>query len=140
MSDSQRPRDPDAPVQTRAEERFVARVADAYRARPQSAQARVAFQARLDARIARRRTRLTLRALAGAVAAAAAAWVVVAGLGSGDRVAELRVARAGDPLPAGSSRTATAEEAILSLSAEDEGEEESLPDDYAAIADLFLDS
>jgi hypothetical protein len=140
MTDPQRTTDPDAQVLTRADARFIARVGDAYRARPPSAEQRVAFQAGLDARIARRRWVFRLRALAGAVAAAAAAWLVVAGLGSGDRSGELRIARAGDPRAVSGSAGATAEEAILSLSAEDESEDESLPDDYAAIADLFLDS
>jgi hypothetical protein len=100
----------------------------------------VAFQAALDARIARGRRVLPLRALVGAAAAAAVVWLVVAGLRPGDR-GELRVARAGDPLPAAAaSDRATAEEAILEWSAEDDAEDESLPDDYAAIADLFLDS
>jgi hypothetical protein len=142
MTDPKHPSEPGAPELTRADQRFVARVADAWRAAPLSAERRVAFQARLDARIASRRAALPLRALAGAVAAAAAVWLVVAGLGSGERDGELRIARADDPRPVAteSARAATAEEAILELSAEDDGEDESLPDDYAAIASLFLDS
>jgi hypothetical protein len=140
MKDTQRTPDPDAPVLARAEQRFVAHVAEAYRASPQSVEQRVAFQARLDARIARRRILPRLRMLAGAAVAAAAAWLVVMGLGWDPR-GELRVARAGDPRPAAAESTrASAAEAILSLSADEDDEDESLPDDYAAIADLFLDS
>jgi hypothetical protein len=140
MTDTRPPADPDAPELARSEHRFVARVAGAYRARPQSPAERVAFQARLDARIARPRGVTPLRALAGAAAAAAAVWLVVAGLGSEEPAGELRVARAGDPVPAAASGRASAAEAILSLSSEDDSEDEPLPDDYAAIADLFLDS
>ena len=76
----------------------------------------------------------------GAGARPVAAW-----LGWRDRLRRsrwrVRLSRASDPRPAeAGARAAPAEEAILSLSAEDDAEDESLPEDYAAIADLFLDS
>ena len=137
MTDAKGPSDGEAAELTREEQRFVARVADAYRAPPLSAARRAAFHAQLDTRIARPRSARLFPALAGALGAAALAWLVLAGPGSEFRNVEEepRTARVAAPAPAA---VATAEEAILALSADEEIEDESLPEEYVAIASLFL--
>jgi hypothetical protein len=131
MTHSKEPSDGEAAELTREEQRFVARVADVYHTPPLSPSRRVAFQTQLDARIARRGGARLFPALAGALGAAALTWLVLVGLGSPTDKLE------GEPPTA---RAATAEEAILALSADEEIEDESLPEEYVAIASLFLDS
>ena len=111
---------------TPEERRFVARVAGAYQAPPRSPARSAAFDRVLEERLSRPRAPRWIPALAGAVAAAAIAWLAV-GVGL-------------DGAPTETAQVATAEEAILALSADEESEEEALPEEYVAIASLFLDS
>ncbi|MDJ0850856.1 MAG: hypothetical protein QNK04_20995 [Myxococcota bacterium] len=124
--------------------RFVERLAASYEPEPLTADERVAFTAALEARLEQRRraTRL-LPALAGAMAVAVAAWLVVP--------------RASDsPAPPGSVETLAAApdfEAELGagqwglellgsdtlLEDEEETAGDPLPEDYLAIASVFLD-
>jgi hypothetical protein len=111
---------------TPEERRFVARVAGAYQAPPGPPSRAAAFDRVLEERLARPRAARWIPALAGAAAAAAIAWIAV-GVGL-------------DRAPTETAQVATAEEAILALSADEESEEEELPEEYVAIASLFLGS
>jgi len=110
---------------------FVRRLADAYAPRPATPQERVAFRASLDRRIERAPRRPWLPVLGGVVAAGLALALVVGQTGPA-------------PAPDGSLADTTPEEALLALAtvsadafAEAAGDED-LPDDYEAIASLFL--
>jgi ferric-dicitrate binding protein FerR (iron transport regulator) len=109
---------------TDEQQRFVARVAGAYQAPPRSPGQSAAFQRAIEARVARRRVERWLPALAGALAAAAIAWLAI-GVGR-------------EPTPGEEAQIASAEEAILALSADEESDEEALPEEYLAIASVFL--
>ena len=123
-----------------AEDAALVRLVDeAWRAPRMSAARRVAFQERLDERVATRNRQDRVRRLAGlgAVAAALGALGVVA-----------LVPHGGIPLwtpapTAETARLAAADrgDAILSLTVDDglTSEESDLPDEYAAIASLFVD-
>jgi ferric-dicitrate binding protein FerR (iron transport regulator) len=111
---------------TPEQRRFVARVTSAYQAPPRSPEQSAAFQREIEARLARPSTARWWPAFAGALAAAAIAWLAIA------------VGRA--PAPSAPAQIATAEEAILALSADEESEEDELPEEYVAIASLFLGS
>ena len=109
------------------EQRFVTRVAGAYQAPQRSPARSAAFQRTLEERVARPRAARWLPAFAGAIAVAVLAWLAI-GVGI-------------EPsMPGEQARIATAEEAILALSADEESEEEALPEEYVAIASLFLGS
>ena len=110
---------------TPEQRRFVARVAGAYRAPERSRARSEAFQREVESRAARPRAARWLPAFAGALAAAAIAWLAIA------------VGRA--PIPSEPTQIATAEEAILALSADEESRDEALPEEYAAIASVFLE-
>jgi hypothetical protein len=110
--------------------RFLARVVDAYQAPRRSPERSAAFQREVEARIARARVPRWVPALAGAVATAAIAWLAV-GIG---------LERGASVPREGEERVATAEEAILALSTDEESSDEALPDDYVAIANVFLGS
>lgn len=115
------------------EAHFVRRLADAYAPRPASPQERVAFRAELDRRIERGRSRPWLPALGGVAAAGLALALVLGQTGS-----------APAPAPGASLADTSPEEALLALATAGsdtlEGEEgdENLPDEYEAIASLFL--
>jgi hypothetical protein len=102
---------------------LVRRIAEAYRPPEASASERVAFRARLDARIRRGSTRRVW--VAGfATVAAAAAFVWLRGPAPVGPIAVPPDTAAGD--------------ALLALAAS--SEEEALPADYQAIDDLFLEN
>jgi hypothetical protein len=107
------------------ERRFVARVAGAYQAPSRSPAQSAAFQQELDARLAHPRAGRWLPAFAGVLAAAALAWLAI-GVGR-------------EQAPREQAQVVTAEEAILGLSADAPSDEEALPEEYVAIASLFLD-
>jgi hypothetical protein len=102
---------------------LVRRIAEHYLPRDPSAAARVAFRAGLDARI-RRRARLRLWIAGVATAAAGALFVLL---------------RGSPPAPLVPSADAASDAALLVLALPDDSEEESLPADYQAIDDLFLE-
>lgn len=138
------------------DESLVRRVAEAWRAPEQTPAERVAFQRRLDARLAKQTrgpSARWLRPLAGAaVLAAGIALALLAVTGRGVRdagtiaTAPVPVAPAPSPAPATDSARG---EAIYALATEDDDTEdaaaasagslEALPDDYVAIASLFVD-
>ena len=109
---------------TDEEQRFVARVAGAYQAPPRSPAQSAALQRAIEARVARRSVERWLPALAGALVAAAIAWLAIG---------------VGRETPSEEAQIASAEEAILALSADEESDEEALPEEYLAIASVFLD-
>jgi hypothetical protein len=116
MSDRHRESDRDAAL--------VRRIADSYRPAEPSPAARVAFRARIDARIRRRAVQ---RWVAGAATVAAALALVLLH---------------GSPPEPGTTSTeadAAADAALLALALPADSEEESLPADYQAIEDLFLE-
>ena len=118
-----------------ADERaFAARLAELWQPRAHTPVSRAAFDAALEAKLAaRRRRRAALPALAAVTAAAALAWVLLPAAPP-DRPA--------GAAPVGS--TASWEYELIYDSADTVGSEESgssemLPDDYMAIASVFLD-
>lgn len=110
---------------------FVRRLAGAYAPRPATPQERVAFRASLDRRLERGGRGHWIPVLGGLVAAGFALALVL-----GQTVSA--------PAPGGSFTDTTPEEALLALATvnadtlEEEGGDEDLPDDYQAIASLFL--
>jgi hypothetical protein len=133
--------DPEQTGASEADAGFIRRLAELSQAPKADAARRVAFQAELDRRLARRPRRFVLPALAGALATAA---VLVLSLRS-DVVqpaeAERRAgiaAKVSRIAPAQPS-AATSVEALLALASEGDGATDaSLPDEYIAIASLFL--
>lgn len=120
----------------RDEQAFVRRVAELYTAPETSASRRVAFNARLEERLARRQRWSWRPALASAVAAVALAVLAVGRLG-GPAVSP-GTGAAGRP-PAVAADAETPERALLALAAEGApDQEEELPEDYLAIESLFL--
>ena len=116
MSDRHRESDRDAA--------FVRRIAESYRPAEPSPAARVAFRARVDARIRRRAVQ---RWAAGAATVAAALALVL-----------LR-GSAPEPSAPSTDANAAADAELLALALPADSEEESLPADYQAIEDLFLE-
>jgi len=123
------------------DEEFVERLSAGFCPAPLSPARRAAFDEALAARLERRRSRLLLPALAAAAGAAAAAlvWLLAPGAfnpaatgrqGAGDVVAE-------------ASAAARWELELLDpnsfTDSDDREDSERLPDDYAAIAGIFLD-
>jgi hypothetical protein len=134
------PKDPDRPALERDDARLVARVQDAWAPEPLTSARRAAFDAGLQERIERRQRRLGLWPALGAglVAASIAALVLVR--------EETAVAPTTTVVAAADARvgTATAWAAdVLYASGQDDEEREAdddgLPDEYAAIAGVFLD-
>jgi hypothetical protein len=117
MSDRHREDDRDAAL--------VRRIAESYRPAELSPAARVAFRARVDARIRRRRT-VQRWAAGSATAAAALALVLLRG-------------SAPEPSAPSANANAASDAALLALALPADSEEESLPADYQAIEDLFLE-
>lgn len=107
---------------SREDAALVRRIADATQAAPLSAARRVAFNAALEARLARRRRPEPLRALAG-VATALVVWLVVA-----------TSVPTTPPTP-----DLSPEDALLALlELEPAGADTALPDEYRAIASVLL--
>jgi hypothetical protein len=122
---------PDRPDLTREEEEFVRKLAGTYVAPELSPQERIAFHARLEERIGRRHRFEHWRPVfAGAAIAAALAVLVFARSGT--------VSPPPGPAAVNVAST-TAENVILALATgAPEGQEKELPEDYLAIADVFL--
>lgn len=116
------------------ERAFAARVAELWQPRSLTPAGRAAFDAGLEAKLAaQRRRRAALPALAGAAAVAAAAWALLPSGPAGPPVASVT---------AGSA--ASWEYELIYDSADpvgsgEPGGSEMLPDDYRAIASVFLD-
>ena len=159
MTHPQRQKSPpraDVPELSPADARLVSRIEESYRAPERLPDARVAFQEALDARLARSRGGLVAlgraRAFAGVAAVGALgvlAWTIFAGLGAGDALESGRIAeeRSSAPVVVAMAELAsrepadfeaTPEEALLALSADGTEVLYELPDDYEAIASLFL--
>lgn len=118
-----------------ADERaFAARLAELWQPSSLTPAGRAAFDAGLEAKLAaRRRRRTALPALAALTAAAALAWVLLPAAPAD---------RPGGPAPVGP--TASWEYELIYDSADtvgsgEPGSSEMLPDDYRAIASVFLD-
>jgi hypothetical protein len=128
------PRDERPPLDG-AEEEFVDRLAEVYAPAPMTAAERAAFDAAIRARLERPERRPVLIPVIGAAAAAALVWFVltqpIGPIGSpGEEESGAAVAGSWE------------DELFLSsdLSAsEDRDESESLPEDYLAIASVFVD-
>jgi hypothetical protein len=125
----------DRPSLTHEEEAFVRKLAGAYVAPELSPPERAAFHAGLERRITRRRTAVLWRPVfAGTAVAVALAVIVFARAGT--------VAPPSAQTPAatnGVAASTTAENVILALATESADEREvELPDDYLAIAGVFL--
>lgn len=106
--------DPEQTEPSEGEAGFIRRLTELSQAPKADAARRVAFQAELDRRLARRPRRFVVPALAGA---------------------EARVSRLARAQP----RATTSVEAPLALASEDDDTTDaSLPDEYIAIASLFL--
>jgi hypothetical protein len=131
--------DRERPELSREDAAFVERIASLSDAPGLSATRRVAFQAELDRRLARRSRWLLRPALVGTLAAGAAAALLLLAGPDGpepDEPAGERVARA-EAMATGS--TTTPDQALLSLMDEsDDGVESALPADYVAIESLIL--
>lgn len=159
MTDPQRQQSPpgaDVPELSPADARLVSRIEESYRAPERLPAARVAFQDALDARLARGRGGLVAagraRAFAGVAAVGALgvlAWAIFAGLGAGDALEPDRnvAQRSSTPVVVAMAESggiepanfeATPEEALLALSEDGTESLGELPDDYEAIASLFL--
>ena len=129
----------ESPKLTREDEDFVKRVAASYAPPPMAAVERAAFDEALLGRIRRghpARRRLMAAGLPAAAAAAlAAVWLLFLSPGTE------RLAPSEETVPALSAR-AWEEELFLegeSLESEQPDESELLPDEYMAIASVFLD-
>ncbi len=120
---------------------FVRRIEESYRPEQLSPSRRVAFRAALDARIHRTPTRelWTVLATASAIALALVLLRVSGGpiVPTGAPAPVVAHATSRDPGAAAGDDTM-----LLALAMSDDSDDEndaSLPDDYAAIADLFLE-
>ncbi len=137
------------------EAQFVEKLADAYAPEPLTAEERVAFTAALEARLERRRrTRRLVPALAGALAVAAVAWLAIPGppaptarpaagpslaASAGDIEAGLEAAQWGLDLLGSDTllEDGLLEPGLLEPGLDAAGDP--LPDEYLAIASVFLD-
>jgi hypothetical protein len=124
------------------DEEFAERLAASFSPAPLSPARRAAFDAALAERLEqRRRSRLLLPALAAAAGAAVAALAWLAAPGAFDPAATER--GGADDVVAETSAALRWELELLDLNALTEADDpdraERLPDDYAAIAGLFLD-
>ena len=127
------PRDERPPLDG-AEEEFVDRLAAAYAPAPMSAAERVAFDETIRARLERPRWRPLLVPAIGAAAAAALVWFVFS-------QTIVPIPPPGEEESAALVASSWEDELFLSsdLSASEGREEsETLPDDYLAIASVFL--
>jgi hypothetical protein len=133
-------RDEGTPLRAEDEE-FAERLAASFSPAPLSPARRTAFDAGLAERLERRRSRLLLPALAAAAGAAAAALAWLAAPGAFDPAAT--GGGGANDVVAESSAAVLWELELLDLNAltdaDDADAAERLPDDYAAIAGLFLD-
>ena len=133
--------DPEQTEPSEGEAGFIRRLTELSQAPKADAARRVAFQAELDRRLARRPRRFVLPALAGALATAAVLALAlrpdVMQPAAAERraEAEAKVSRLARAQP----RATTSVEALLALASEDDDTTDaSLPDEYIAIASLFL--
>jgi hypothetical protein len=121
--------------------RFVARLEAEYAPEPQSAAQRQAFLRELEQRLERRRQRRRLLpALAGAAAAAAVAWLVLAPQPAPERMpgttgVPQSASSPGDPWDMQLFYT----DELLEDDSDDGATGPALPEEYAAIAVVFLD-
>jgi hypothetical protein len=123
------PHEDDRPALGPEDETLVRRVADAYRAPAMSAPARRAFDARLDERLARRRSpRLRPWLVLAPAAAVALTWLVLA---------RAPLERTHPDAAAVAAADDSDLEATL-VAANDSDSDDALPDDYEAIATFFL--
>jgi len=133
-------RDERGPLSAEDEE-FAERLAASFSPAPLSPAQRAAFDEALAARLERRRSRLLLPALAGAAGAVAAALAWLVAPGAFDPAASQP--RGADDVVAEASAAARWELELLDLDSltdpDAAAESEQLPDDYAAIAGIFLD-
>ncbi len=131
------PRSDDETRLSAEEEAFVRRLAGAWAPPERRPEQRLAFQAKLDARLRGRRGRLASgwMLVATAAAAAVALWMRT------EAVEPLVSGTLGEAAEDLSGSAVTPEEAILAFVVEPEEAEpeEALPADYEAIASVFLD-
>jgi hypothetical protein len=123
------------------DEKFAERLAASFSPAPLSPARRAAFDAALATRLEQRRRSRLLPALAAAAVAAAAALAWLAAPGAFDPAAT--GGGGADDVVAETSAAVRWELELLDLNAltdvDDADDAERLPDDYAAIAGLFLD-
>ena len=123
------------------DEELAERLAASFSPPPLSPAQRAAFDETLAAQLERRRSRLMLPALAGAAGAAVAALAWLAAPGAFDPGTSER-GGAGDVVAEASAAVRWELELLdldLLIDADDAEDAERLPDDYVAIAGLFLD-
>jgi hypothetical protein len=139
LDDENVPRQDDERRLASDDDAFVRRVADAYTPPPRTAAQRVAFQAKLEERLqAEGRSRSWMWG-AAAVATAAAAFLLISGALDSqiEEPAPQGTMAASEPLPTGHEQAQ--EEAILAIVIDpDARSEDVLPEDYQAIASVFL--
>jgi hypothetical protein len=122
------------------DEEFTERLAASFSPAPPSPARRADFDEALAGRLERRRSRLLLPALAGAAGAAAAAIAWLVAPGAFDPAATQREANDAVAEAAAAARWELELLDLDSLTDPDAAaESEQLPDDYAAIAGIFLD-
>lgn len=128
---------PDRPNLTRDEEEFVRKLAGVYAPPEPTAAERVAFNAALEARVARRRARAPWRPMLAAAALAAVVAIFLF-----PRAVTIAPQGEGDAPEIASASPTTPESVILTSLRGDppSAEEEAFPDDYLAIEDVFLGS
>jgi hypothetical protein len=122
------------------EEAFVRRVADAFAPPPRTAAQRVAFQARLEERLeVEGRPRRWVWGLAALAAAALAAVVLPMVFGREVEAPVVQTTIASGSGPAATGAEAAQEDAILAIVVDSEvASDATLPEDYQAIASVFL--
>jgi hypothetical protein len=128
------PRDEGAPLDG-ADGEFVERLASSYAPAPMTAARRAAFDDAIRARLERPRRGPMLVPAIGVAAAAALAWVVFSH-STGP------IPLSGEDEPRAAVASSWEDELFLSSdlsAAEDSDESAALPDDYLAIASVFLD-
>ena len=114
-----------------ADAAFVRRIAEHYRPPEPTRAYRAVFRAALDERLARRRPGAWLPLAAGLAAASAALLLAVSQTGTDPVSVQPEATRI-------ASAVGAAEETLLVLAAPDAELDESLPEEYEAIAGLFL--
>ena len=126
-------RDEQTPLEG-AEKEFLGRLSEAYTPEPMSAGERAAFDQAIRARLERPRRRPLLVPAIGAAAAAGLLWLLVfQPIGPTPQLAETESAAV--------AAASWEDELFLSSdlgASEDRDESETLPDDYLAIASVFL--
>ncbi len=139
LDDENVPRQDDELRLASDDEAFVRRVADAYAPSPRTAAQRVAFQAKLEERLqAEGRSRSWMWGVAAVATAAAAFFLLSEALDSQiEEPSPQQAIAISKPLPTGHEEAQ--EDAILAIVIDpDATSEEVLPEDYQAIASVFL--